>query len=100
MRSKLPRLPDTPEKYVRFRPQDGLSWAEWVAERESWAISQPPVRYVGTPAGGFTWDYWAAPLGDAVDLMVARREARILAYRRSQPDRGHKETMTDDRTAI
>lgn len=82
MRSKIPRQPDIPAKYIRYKPQDWPGgWQEWISERESYNASQPPVRYAGSPPGGQSWDYWAGVLGDAVDLMVARREARMLAHK-------------------
>ena len=52
MRSKIPRQPDIPAKYIRYKPQDWPGgWQEWISERESYNASQPPVRYAGSPPG-------------------------------------------------
>ena len=55
MRSKIPRQPDIPAKYIRYPPQDWPGgWSEWVQERESYNASQPPVRIAGSTPGGFS----------------------------------------------
>jgi hypothetical protein len=81
MRSKLTRLPAIPERYKRFNPAQWPGGAgEYISERESWAAAQPPIVIAGSDGSGRSWAYEAGPLGDACDLMKARREARILAY--------------------
>ncbi len=78
MHRKRSRLPPIPAKYLRYRPEDWPGGAsEWIAERESWNDAQSPVVYAGSSPNGLTWAYEAGPLGDAVDLMRARREARM-----------------------
>ncbi len=80
MRSKIARLPAIPQKYRKYDP---AQWpggpGEWVAERESWAVSQPPVLIAGQDSSGRSWSYEATVLGDVCDLMKARREARMLS---------------------
>lgn len=81
MRSKLARLPAIPQKYRKYDP---AQWpggpGEFISARESWAASQPPVLIAGQDGSGRSWAYEATVLGDLVDLMKARREARMVAY--------------------
>ena len=79
MRSKRPQFHAIPQKYKRFDPAQWPGGAgEFISERESWAASQPPVLIAGQDGSGRSWAYEATVLGDAVDLMRARRRPGLL----------------------
>ena len=84
MRTKRPRLPVIPAKYLKYKSQDWPGGpGQFVAEREAWNEAQPPVLHAGSTPGGLSWAYEAGPLGDLTDCMRVRREVRMLCSARA-----------------
>jgi hypothetical protein len=86
MRSKVVKPANVPQKFARYRPGEWPGgWGDWADEREAWNAAQEPIVISGKLHDGRPYAYEAGPLGDEVDLLRARREARAIDWHAAYP---------------